>query len=270
MVDSKTPFLFLHVPKTGGVTFHNIISNQFRFKKQFLYKMKTRIKWDSLRDEEKKDYKVVKGHFSFAGKDFYPGNCNYFTFLRDPEKRLISHYRHILETRAHRLHKKLIERKITLKQFLKSDDAPFFDNCFVRFISGNVQKGYGEINENDLELAIQNFDTYFEHFGILEKYDESLLILSYELGWKTPYYVSMNENKSKNKVILDDETEQLIDRYTKYDKILYEFAVRKFSLKTEKYKNVLEADLKKFKEENAKNRFLRNAYYKLKDAMFRY
>src|SRR5688572_22275075 len=98
------PFLFLHIPKTGGVTFHNIITNQYRFQKHFLYKLKNADEWNSLSPEEKTSYSVIKGHFPFGGKEFYPANCNYFTFLRDPEKRIISHYLHIAATPKHKLH----------------------------------------------------------------------------------------------------------------------------------------------------------------------
>jgi len=263
------PFIFLHIPKTGGVTFHNILTNQYRFEKHFLCKLKELAKWNDLSAIEKLKYAVVKGHFPFGGEHFYPGKCTYFTFLRDPAKRIVSHYQHIKSTPSHKLFSKVNHPEYSLAKFLQNGDALLFDNCFVRFLSGAHQKKWGEINESDLALAIENFDKYFAHFGLVEEYDKSLLMLTYELGWKTPYYVSLNKSKPESKFAIDQETETLITRFSKYDKILWEHAQSKFYLKVEKYKTQLEHDLEDFRQKNKRNLFIRTFYYGLKDKIFR-
>lgn len=268
MLASGKAFVFLHIPKTGGVTFHNIITNQYRFQKQFLIKLKSLNKWYELSNEQKLKYSVVKGHFPF-NENLYPGPCNYFTFLRNPEKRIISHFNHIKSTPSHKLYTKLNNGTYNLYEFLKDGDAPLFDNCMVRFISGNHKKGYGEIDESDLKMALSNFDKYFEHFGLVEEYDRSLLLLTYELGWKRPYYVSLNKTKEINSVVVDDKTNELIKLNSKFDNQLWEHAKSKFALKVQKYGDRLEKDLGEFKKENQKNLFLRSIYYQLKDKLFR-
>lgn len=268
MSSSVKPFIFLHIPKTGGVTFHNIITNQYRFHKHYLIKLKDLSKWYGLSNENKLKYKVIKGHFPFS-ENFYPGVCNYFTFLRNPEKRIISHFKHIKSTPSHKLYSKLNNGSYSFYDFLKNGDAPLFDNCMVRFISGNYKKAYGSINENDLEVALKNFDTYFEHFGLVEDYDRSLLLLSYELGWNKPYYVSLNKSDETDTGVLDEKTMDLIKVYSKYDHLLWEYAKNKFALKVAQYGVRLERDLVEFKNENRKNIFLRNIYYQLKDKFFR-
>lgn len=269
MANLVKPFIFLHIPKTGGVTFHNILTSQYRFENQFLCKLKELHKWNDLSVDEKLKYVVVKGHFPFSGEKFYPGKCTYFTFLRDPVKRIVSHYQHIKSTPGHKLFSKVNNPEYTLAKFLQNGDALLFDNCIVRFLSGTHKKNWGEINEIDLAVAISNFDKYFEHFGLVEQYDISLLMLTYELGWKEPYYVTLNKSKPESNSVIDEETEELIIRFSKYDKILWEHAKHKFNLKVERYKEQLNSDLEAFRNENMRNLFLRTIYYDLKDMIFR-
>lgn len=268
MLVSDTPFVFLHIPKTGGVTFHNILTNQYRFQKHYLIKLKSLNKWHELSNEEKLKYKVVKGHFPFS-ENFYPASCTFFTFLRNPEKRILSHFNHIKSTPSHKHYRKLKDGTYSLYDFLKNGDAPLFDNCMVRFISGNYQKAYGDINEKDLELAMENFNKYFKHFGLVEDYDRSVLLLSYELGWKKPYYVSLNKSNETKTDILDEKTLGLVKLYSKYDYQLWEHAKEKFALKLGEYSDRLEKDLLEFKKGNQKNIFIRSMYYQLKDKLFR-
>lgn len=103
-----------------------------------MIKLKSLNSWLNLNNKTKLEYSVLKGHFPFS-ENIYPGNCTYFTFFRDPEKRIISHFLHIKSTPTHKLFQKISEKNYSLAELLQNGDAPLFDNCMVRFISGNYQ-----------------------------------------------------------------------------------------------------------------------------------
>lgn len=244
-------FFFIHIPKTGGVTFQYILNKKYSRSKKFTLHPFNNKKWQKFSDTQKKSFQLIKGHFRFK-PDLYPGECIYFTFLRNPVSRLISHYNFIKTTPTHRFYKEINEHHYSLIQLIENGKIPNLDNCMVRFLAGVEGKKFGDVNENDLKLAIYNFDHYFNHFGILEKYDESLLILSYELGWNKPYYTKHNEGKLKeNMNEKDASTNEAIAICTKYDEVLYRHALEKFNQKCIYYKLNLQRDLEEFIKVNA-------------------
>lgn len=270
MKTERIPFFFIHIPKTGGVTFQYILNKQYGSCRKFTLHPYNNGLWQKLSNDAKLSYKIIKGHFRFK-PDLYPGKCIYFTFLREPEKRLLSHYNFIKTTVTHRLYREMKEKNYSLMDLVENGKIPNLDNCMVRYIAGCGEKKFGEVNESDLQKAISNFDNYFKNFGILEKYDESLLILSYELGWKTPYYTLHNEGKvNVNKSKIDSETKEAILICNRYDELLWKHACVKFEEKVKKHKEKLDLELLKFKEKNRGNRFLINNLQKVVRIIIRF
>ena len=125
----------------------------------------------------------------------------------------------------------------------------------VRFISGNIEKQYLEINEEDLRQALKNFDAHFNIFGITEYFNESLVLLSDYMHWPPLYYVK--ENKSTYKIDpkeFDDETERLILACIKYDEVLYEHALKRFLKLMEQKQHVINAGLEELRKGNEKRK----------------
>ena len=248
------PFCFLHIPKTGGVTFHNVLVDQFAWKKRISFSSKQQAEaYYNKPATDKRNYKLIKGHFWFDFEKFSPTpDSIYFTFLRQPTDRMVSHYYFMYQNPKHWFYTEMTTNNYSLKQLLVNGKVLNMDNCMVRFLSGNVLKPWGELDLSDLALAIKNFDTYFTHFGINEFYDESLLIVANELGWKTPYYARLNIGTMKKKDPFDAETLQLMKHFNSLDLLLYEHAMQKFKVKLEDNKNLLQSKLASFKEENKK------------------
>ncbi len=256
----------MHIPKTGGITFHALIRHQYLSEKRFtIITKKDVIAWEKMPDPEKLKYGVVKGHFWWHGTGFHPAGGTYYTFLREPERRFISHYYHVLGHKEGRAKKVFGKDHFTLKQLIRSGEFLNFDNCMVRYLSGAIGQPWDTINDSHLQLAIKNFDEHFKTFGIVEKYDESLLLLQYELGWDRPYYIRLNEGK-KTEVVedFDTETKELIKHFTRFDKLLWEHGKKKFEDKLIQYSTKLKQDLEIFRSENKKNIFLRKLRHVLK------
>jgi len=230
-MDNKKVSVFTHVFKTAGTTLNRILEWQYLFGRGSSYHASSLSFYEyfkKLPREKRKNIKLIKGHFPFGVDKYCIQPTNYFTMLREPDNRLISHYK---DTR--RLYKAVYGSKgakeLTLKAFLKQGILPVADNCQVRFLSGAIDIPYGSINETHLTMALNNLRTKYSIIGITEYFDESILIFAKTLGWTTPYYVKNNVSKKRDDAIcIDSEVQNLLSYYNRYDYRLYAAAVEIF------------------------------------------
>jgi hypothetical protein len=224
------PLIFLHIPKTAGVTLHYILRNQYFLKRIYnIYSLPGTQMFIDLPDKTKLKYKVINGHMHFGLHKHIPVPVAYFTFLREPYARTISGFNFIKQYRSHPYHKEIVEKKYSLKEFLNLKLVKNFDNMHVRFLAGANDLPFGEVDETVFNKAKENFDSYFKVFGIVERFDESILFIKEEFNWSNPYYVRENQSPQKNDMNdFDEETVELIRKYNYYDKQLYDYACVKF------------------------------------------
>ena len=225
-----SPIIFLHIPKTAGTTVQHIMHNEYRGLKFFTSGYYKQIEiFKKLSDEEKKKIKVIKGHFPFGVHENYPGPITYFTFFRDPVKRSISDFNYLYQNNTLAFHEEIMRKQYSLKDMLNGGYIKNFDNCHVRFLAGANDLEYGKVNEETYALALKNFDTYFEAFGISERIDESLIYIKRKLNWSMPFYVNANVSEKSSYVKkFDEETFRLLEHYNKFDNMLYDHACKKF------------------------------------------
>ena len=86
--------IFLHIPRTGGTTFRDILERFYHSEnvieiKKFIESEETIRTY--TKDEQSK-IKLIKGHLNFGIHELINGDCKYITFLRDPVKRAYSHF----------------------------------------------------------------------------------------------------------------------------------------------------------------------------------
>jgi Sulfotransferase family len=216
---------FSHIPKTAGMTFRTIMEDQFHCHEICPATLDEQI--DSIPLDAMKRYRLFRGHLGFIDiPKLIPGkrllNVN---ILREPVARVVSHYDYIRRTPTDPRYEAV--KDITLEEFAEKLTLGKFGKNMQTYRVAKVAR----FNLNDLspdetlELAKQSLDQ-FAFIGILEKFQESLFLLSYIFGWK-PILNSRKENaskKPKTKAELSSQTLEVIREQTQLDQALYQYA----------------------------------------------
>jgi hypothetical protein len=213
MPQSKKKLIcFEHLPRSGGLSVVSALRLQYG---------ETFVGLGKVQYNYIPEYaKILYGHRAFrAKKSISEDNIKYFTFLRQPEKRIVSHFRHIANSIKTK-HYRRIKKGISLEKYLKDGLSRGCDNGMVRRIS-NVDFPYGECSEEIYCKAVENLEKKFFFVGLTELFDESILGLSKVLNWQDyPLYLRRNLAVSNRHIVLGDYKELLLE-LNKYDIRLY-------------------------------------------------
>tara|TARA_B110000037_G_scaffold74060_1_gene88866 strand:+ start:122 stop:943 length:822 start_codon:yes stop_codon:yes gene_type:complete len=246
----KENIIFLHLPKAGGTTLRQIFYKQYSHLKSneifTVNRTKETYKFLDLSDDEKNKIKLLVGHFPFGlhkSMNEYK-TYKYISFLRNPINRTVSAYNYAKTTKGHDYFKKINENKMSLEDYVDELSLPWLNNGQTKFIAG-MQDFKIDCTEEIFKIAIKNITQHFLYVGLLEKYDESLLILKNELSLQTPYYSRKNETKTiKNEIGEDEKTK--ITQHNIFDIRLYEYVLKLHIEKKEKI-NFFDLKLNLFK-----------------------
>ncbi|MCH7887189.1 MAG: sulfotransferase family 2 domain-containing protein [Candidatus Marinimicrobia bacterium] len=254
--------IFLHIPKTGGTTLRDIFHRQYKKDEsiltQRLIESENIIK--GLKDEEKNRILMIQGHMKFGLHKHFNNQFKYFTMMREPVKRVLSQYTYLLSLKNKPFDQSTDSGEMTIREYYDSGVSPQLTNGQTQLISGIlIDNDSGEISSNRiLEKAKQNLEKHFLLVGLTERFNETLLLLKRELGWKTPYYSRANVTKKKQGRgdIREDDIE-FVKEKNHLDIQLYDFATGLFNEKLNDINQGFQDQLKRF---NRNNKF-RAAFY---------
>lgn len=236
----KPLYIYTHIPKTAGMTFYeSAIKRNFSFSEVFTGYVfhNPHEEYSQLPSRARKKIKIACGHFSFGFHEVLEDRSfQYLTFLRDPVARVVSEYYHIFKYPQAwpTLYQLLVDQKVSLEKYVSGNYSTSIDNLQVRVISGIGCEGYGtgynlsnnipkknigEIDENDLNIALLNIEKYYAFCGITELYDESILFLQDQLNWNQLYYRIKNVGSRPNAV--DKNITKIINERNGFDLLLY-------------------------------------------------
>jgi len=237
--------IFLHLPKTAGSSIWEILDLNYSNTET----LAIGGNYESVKDhlsqigkvskDEISELKIVKGHFKYGIHESFPHDkFSYFTILRNPYTRVLSHYNFVLQMKGHQLHETVIKERMTFRDYIESGVTEEVNNGMTRLLSGYeelLQKPYPESNirygSNDNEMlqkASHNLLNNMAGFGIQESFKDSLYFMKNSFQLKNVKYVAKNIT-SKNKDALSLEEKQLIKKYNALDIELYEIAKQKFN-----------------------------------------
>lgn len=219
---------FVHIPKTAGTTLHKVISHQYPRGKIFIHHDTVEPPSAELAVRiEAQGTAVLMGHFSVGLHRFLP-SLRYVTCLRDPIPRLVSHYRHALHDPSHYLHH--AAKSSTLAEYVSSGLSGELSDGMTRMLAGMENFHDGKVTEETLALALSNLETLFTAIIPSERFDEGLLLLARDLGWKTPYYLRRKVGRHPATASPPDPvTIRAIEEHNHYDRQLYDLCVARFA-----------------------------------------
>ena len=218
--------VFIHIPKCGGSTLNRVLKNEYK-KENIHLKVYDQLAEENFGSEIGLDEKrLLHGHFSYGihEKMKLSSIPRYFSMLRDPVDRIISHYFYVKSSPTHYLYDSVKNSHLSLLDYALSDLSFELDNGQVRMIAG-VGENTKTVTEKHLEKAIYNIDNHFASIGILEEYDLSILLFKNKLNWsRLPIYKKVNVTKPNSlREEIDLNVKKQIRDRNKFDQILYDY-----------------------------------------------
>lgn len=217
---SHDQVIFLHMEKTGGTSLGVPLRLLYGYRKS----MQVEQIYDgvpeqylALSEQEKNRIRLLKGHVFYGIHDHCPGRSVYFTFLRDPVKRIDSFHRML-----QREWPDMTVAAMSLDEYVNSQHPTYVCNAQVRRVAGMTSKDQ-DVNAEVFERAKDNLDRHFVLAGVTEQFDASLLLLKDRLGWTfPPFYVRSRVGSSHRKRELSAELATRIREQNIWDQRLYE------------------------------------------------
>lgn len=182
----------------------------------------------ALPEAERARPRLLVSHMIFGIHESVPRPAVYVTMLREPIARTISQYRHVLRTEHHRLHSRAVAGRLTLEQYVCGGEAMEVDNAQTRALAGDVETPFGECTTATLDRALANLEGHVAVAGLTERFDETLIMLGAELGWRNLYYVRQNTAPSGQRLQVTDEDRAMIAERSALDVALYRRVAERF------------------------------------------
>ncbi len=240
---------FIHVIKAGGTTLHYIFRNNFGKNHITPYPSQSDhlklFNADHLKKLIKKypKLKSIGGHATrtFMGyEDVVTKPIFYFTFLRNPIQRSLSGYNHVTN---------LLNIKMSFDEFC---ETPRQINMMTQQYGGS----------QDFAQAKENLEKHYGFIGLIEKYDESMILLKHylkptdlDIRYERKNEAVSNKPYLKYKDLSQDQKKKL-EQINSQDIELYDYAVNKIVPKYfDNYPGDLEKDVVEYKEQNKKYKF---------------
>ena len=251
--------MFSHIPKTAGTSLKFLLRRYFgaRLMDAITNKNQKDLSYhaDCLNNDKwlypKLD--IITGHSLKPYVDFkdFEDHLEWFTFLRKPSKRFISHYIH-QQTGGNP------EFKMDLKDWSKRFKR---NNWMVRMLAG----------EENINKAIDILHNKFKFIGLTESFDESVVLMknAFQLhGFDTSHHVDKMVIRDTNLKSFIEENyqnyEEVINENNNLDNELYDYFLQNiWENQKERFKNFDEKEIKINHDKNIKLAFLhRNLLYK--------
>ncbi|NDJ36340.1 MAG: sulfotransferase family protein [Chloroflexi bacterium] len=221
-----TVTIFLHIPKTGGSTLHAIhmrlrgpAGEHTRVVDTPDIRHNIATAADLLRAPDA-PYDTVWGHFHYGVHTASVRPHRYATLLRDPAQRVLSEYFHVLRDADHPAHERY--HRLPPEEAI----AQITPDVQTKILAGVLDPA----TPADLETAKQRLAGEVA-FGLLERFDESLVLLRRTFGWGMPFYRRRNVGRNRPRQS-DPALLALAAERNPLDRALLAFAAELFAERT--------------------------------------
>jgi hypothetical protein len=218
---------FMHIPKTAGTSLRGALEHLAPDMRMLsVYNDPAFISLEQLStfsQDALNDFDFVFGHFSYGIHRLSTRDYKYISLVRKPAELMRSYY----------LFTKHVQKNPDFAQFSSIDEAiagspsPEFDNCLVRYFSGNLNTP--QIEQSDYVRAIENIKQDFAFVGNCHNMQSALDSISHYLGLPIGYF---HENRTpeisgESGIDIGSLSERYANRI-EYDVRLYNFVEEYF------------------------------------------
>lgn len=270
--------VFVHIPKAAGTTLVSIIEQEYRprsiYRFRHAHTIEEQVEEINRAAADRKGYEIVTGHLGYGLHGLVEQPVSYFTMLREPLALLISryHYRRnhpgqhpVLAQHAKRSSLLEFGRSIednTMTRFLSGAEfeaqaslgpgAASFQRLQIARVTGEGFQGDPACTPEMLKTAKANLRDRIDAFGIAERFDVSLVLMSHVFGWKKINYVRQNigERKARRDPVSRDDMDALRARNA-FDVELYAHACELFEERIQALEPGFRNQVDRFRSMNA-------------------
>lgn len=227
MADEHSPIVFLHVPKTGGMSLTSLLRRQFP--SDAVLELEGPLaaaseKLASLPGLQR--IRCIHGHVAFGLHRALPA-ARYVTLVRDPIERIVSIYYYARRRPEWGLHLQIAAHRWSLEDFVESDAAAEFHDQQTRMLCG-LEAGDGETPSAAEAIAI--VDAHFALAGPTERFDELVLLCQRLFGWGDVRYRRENVNRRRPRLDqISPRTRARIEQKNLRDLELHAVVAQKFA-----------------------------------------
>lgn len=255
MPTNDKTLIFLHISKTAGTSIRYVLRKNYPRREIFhVIDMSAARFYFALLDlrSRHRRFGCVMGHFGYGVHRFVHHDCQYFTMLRDPVKRMISKYHFTLRKKGDPRNWLAQARQIGLEEFIEGRQHINRQTRALAAVDGRFHTGNpgDEIGHADLARAKANLVNGISVVGIAELFDESMVLFQKAFGWADIRYVRSNVSPTKESDIPDQVIER-IRKINHFDCELYSYAQELMRRQIESYDGNFQDDLRRFRELNA-------------------
>jgi SAM-dependent methyltransferase len=241
--------IFVHIPKTAGSSVRTLLDQNYPAPVALAFSgdVKPLAWYQSLRPYSKRHYALLHGHFPYG---IHEGLSQYvyFTFFRDPVARHFSDYDFLRRFEPHPIHDEIVERQITADDWARVFERhDYYRDLTTRYISGELERA--EVDRLALEKAKLHLRREFAVAGLVDKFDESVLILARRLGWHSPFYLTRNVTSERTQPTATMRA--TAEQYLQRDLELYSFAQELFDQLPERRSAEFQDALAEFRDARA-------------------
>lgn len=232
-MDRPRNLIFLHMPKCAGSTLQEVLFRQYP-DRQCRRVASPPSEFRNLSWAERKDVRCLAGHGSFGLHSLLEGSTEYITMLRRPVERVISTYYYVAQSPGHRHYEAVTgEEGMSLYEYVSSGGINVsggLDNKMVRHMAGDA----GASGRKLLRQAKKNWDEWFGVVGLVERFDESLLLMKERYGWGDVAYRKWNVTRDRpSREDLPERVIEEIEARNRLDIELYEYGKERLSAELE-------------------------------------
>jgi hypothetical protein len=165
--------LFEHLPKCGGTTVTAYLTSQYP--PRLVYEIDGRHptrsieRFRSLSLQERYQYHLVTGHLTDELIDYVHPETIRVTILRDPVKRIVSHYFFVRKDPLHYLHDAVVRGEISLEEYGRGELSSELRNWYTSYFSRLSPRETSENPERALTLALRRIRERYDIVGFLDR-----------------------------------------------------------------------------------------------------